>query len=272
MNKNLAVRLLTAAVAVPLILLLLYRGPVWGLYPVALPVTLIGAWELFEMTHAGNRFGRVIGVLLSALTSAAVYFYGHDLRVVIAVMTAIPLAGPMLTLVRLGDIETSTMRAAAMGFGPLYVGLPLTWLCAMRRDIGGREGASYVVMALMFAWFSDTGGYFFGRLFGRHKLYEAVSPKKTWEGALGGLVGSAIGALMAHFWYLPEIPLVNALVLSVVAGGLGQIGDLAESLFKRSMGVKDSGHIVPGHGGILDRVDALLVTSTVVFLYSLWIR
>jgi phosphatidate cytidylyltransferase len=75
---------------------------------------------------------------------------------------------------------------------------------------------------------------------------------------------------MAHFWYLPSIRLGDALVLSVIAGALGQAGDLAESLFKRSMGVKDSGHIVPGHGGILDRVDALLVTSTVVFLYTLF--
>lgn len=272
MNRNLAVRLLTAAVAVPLLLLLLYRGPIWGLFPVAMLATLIGAWELFGMTHKDDGFGRVIGVLVTAIVSSTAYFYGHDLRVMIALMGVVPLAGPLLTLVRLGDIETSGVRAASLGFGPLFVGLPLVWLCVMRRDIGGSDGASYVVMALMFAWFSDTGGYFFGRFLGKHKLYEAVSPKKTWEGAFGGLVGSAAGALMAHFWYLPSIPLRDALILSVVAGALGQAGDLAESLFKRSMGVKDSGQIVPGHGGILDRVDALLVTSTVVFLYTLFLR
>lgn len=272
MNRNLAVRLLTAAVAVPLLLLLLYRGPVWGLFPVAIVATLIGAWELFGMTHRDDGFGRVVGVSITAVAASAAYFFGHDLRVMLAIVSVIPLAGPMITLVRLGDMETAAMRAAALGFGPLFVGLPLIWLCVMRRDIGGSDGASYVVMALMFAWFSDTGGYFFGRFLGKHKLYEAVSPKKTWEGAFGGIVGSACGALMAHFWYLPSIPLGHALVLSVIAGALGQAGDLAESLFKRSMGVKDSGHIVPGHGGILDRVDALLVTSTVVFLYTLFIR
>jgi phosphatidate cytidylyltransferase len=99
-----------------------------------------------------------------------------------------------------------------------------------------------------------------------------VSPKKTVEGAIGGLGGSILGALCAHFWYLPSIPLVHAVALAIVAGALGQAGDLSESLIKRSTGVKDSGQIVPGHGGILDRVDALLVTSAVVFLYTLWLR
>jgi phosphatidate cytidylyltransferase len=113
-------------------------------------------------------------------------------------------------------------------------------------------------MTLMFAWWGDTGGYFAGRFLGKRKLYPAVSPKKTVEGAIGGLAGSVAGALCAHFWYLPSIPLLNSVVLAIVAGALGQAGDLGESLIKRSTGVKDSGQIVPGHGGILDRVDGLL--------------
>jgi len=272
MNRNLAVRLLTAAVAVPLILLLLYRGPWWALFPVALPITMIGAWELFGMTHAEDRFGRVVGLLATAGVSISTYFFGHDVRVLLTVLAIIPLSGPMITLARIGDLETAALRAASLGFGPLFVGLPLTWLAAMRRDVGGNAGAGYVVLALMLAWFSDTGGYFAGRFFGRHKLYEAVSPKKTWEGAGGGLAGSVLGALLAHFWYLRELPIASAIALAIVAGGLGQVGDLAESLFKRATGVKDSGQIVPGHGGILDRVDALLVTASVTYLYTLWFR
>jgi phosphatidate cytidylyltransferase len=143
-----------------------------------------------------------------------------------------------------------------MAAGPLFVGVPLTLVGMVRRDMA--DGPSYVVMTLMFAWFSDTGGYFAGRFLGKHKLYEAVSPKKTVEGALGGLAGSVLGALFAHFVYLPAIPLAHAIPLALVAGAFGQAGDLAESLVKRSTGVKDSGAIVPGHGGILDRVDALL--------------
>jgi phosphatidate cytidylyltransferase len=124
----------------------------------------------------------------------------------------------------------------------------------------------------MLAWFGDTGGYFAGRFLGKHKLYPAVSPKKTVEGSLGGLAGSVVGALWASFGYLPSLPVAHAVPLAIVAGALGQAGDLGESLIKRSTGVKDSGQIVPGHGGILDRVDALIVTSSVVFLYTLWTK
>lgn len=272
MKSNLAVRLLTAVVAVPLLLLLLYRGPTWGLFPVALIATLIGASELFGMTHAEDKFGRWVGVLVTAIVSCVVWFFGSDARILVAIMVCVPLAGPMLTLVRLGDMETAAFRASALGFGPLFVGVPLILLAVMRRDVGGNAGAGYVVLALMIAWFSDTGGYFAGRFLGKHKLYEAVSPKKTWEGAVGGLIGSTCGALLAHFWYLQELPLGRGIALALVAGALGQIGDLAESLFKRSTGVKDSGHIVPGHGGILDRVDALLVTATFTYLFTLFLR
>jgi phosphatidate cytidylyltransferase len=97
-----------------------------------------------------------------------------------------------------------------------------------------------------------------------------VSPKKTVEGFFGSLLGACAGALLAHFWYLPTLPLTHAIPLAVVAGGLGQLGDLVESLIKRSTGIKDSGWIVPGHGGILDRIDALLIVSPLVYLYTLW--
>jgi phosphatidate cytidylyltransferase len=271
-NRNLAVRIATAVVAVPLILLLLYKGPLWGLYVLALPATLIGAQELFVMTHPGDRFSQLVGVLLTAAVSATMYFMGSDLRVVVTMLAVIAVIGPLFTLVRLGDIQTAALRSAAITFGPLFVGLPLTWLAIVRRDVGGNDGASYVVMTLAFAWGADTGGYFAGRFLGKHKLYEAVSPKKTVEGAVGGLAAAALSAVIAHFWFLPSIPLAHAIPLSLVAGALGQAGDLGESAIKRSTGVKDSGQIVPGHGGILDRVDALLLTSTCVYLYTLWVR
>jgi len=269
--SNLLVRVATAVVAVPLILLLLYRGPAWGFYLLALPASLIGAAELFAMTHAGDRVSQIFGVALTAAVSVALYFGGGDPRVAMTVIAVASVLGPLVTLVRLGSIESAALRAMAMGIGPLFTGVPLTLLAIVRRDVAG-DGPSYVVVTLMFAWFSDTGGYFAGRFLGKHKLYEAVSPKKTVEGAIGGLFGSALGALLAHFWFLPSIPLVHALPLAVVAGALGQAGDLGESLIKRSVGVKDSGQIVPGHGGILDRVDALLLTSTVVYLYTIWAR
>jgi phosphatidate cytidylyltransferase len=180
--SNLAVRLATAAVCVPLILLLLYSGPAWGFFLLVFPAAVIGTWELFAMTHPGDKIAQGIGVVLAASASAAMYFGAHDARI----------------------------------------------LAVMRADMG-HDGASYVVMTMMFAWWGDTGGYFAGRFLGKRKLYEAVSPKKTIEGAIGGLGGSVLGALCAHFWYLPSIPLAHAVPLSLVAGAFGQAGDLGRS-------------------------------------------
>ena len=268
-NANLAIRIATAAVGAPLIIGLLYKGAPWGFYLLVLPATLIGAWELFNMTHPGDRLSQVLGVAMSAVASLATYLAESDTRILFTMIVAVPLLGPLLTLLRPGEVKGAALRATSMGFGPLYIGVPLTLLALMRRDLGD-DGPAYVVLTLMFAWFGDTGGYFAGRFLGKHKLYEAISPKKTIEGSVGGLAGSVFGALLAHFWFLPSLSLPHGIILALVAGALGQAGDLGESLLKRSTGVKDSGAIVPGHGGILDRVDALLVTSAVTFLYSIW--
>jgi phosphatidate cytidylyltransferase len=268
-NSNLAVRIATALVCAPLILLLLYKGAPWGFYLLVLPATLIASSELFAMTHPGDRPSQWMGVGVTAATSLAIYFSKGDTRVLATSIVCVPLAGPLLTLVRLGDMKTAALRACALGFAPLFVGIPMTLLAVLRRDLGA-DGPGYVVVTLMFAWLGDTGGYFAGRFLGRHKLYEAVSPKKTVEGAIGSLAGSVAGAVLAHFWFLPSLSLAHGIPLALVAGALGQAGDLGESVLKRSFGVKDSGAIVPGHGGILDRVDALMLTSAVTYLYALW--
>jgi phosphatidate cytidylyltransferase len=269
-KSNLALRLLTAAVGVPAILALLYFGPKWGFYVLVLPATLIGCAELFAMTHPGDRVSQAVGVAVSAGVSITIFAVGtHNARALLTLLLVVPALGPLVTLIRLGDVHTAALRSFALGFGPLFVAAPLTLLALLRRDFVN-DGPGLVVMSLMFAWWGDTGGYFAGRFLGRTKLYEAVSPKKTVEGALGGLAGSVAGALVASLWYLPRIPLSHSIALALVAGTLGQAGDLSESLIKRSTGVKDSGAIVPGHGGILDRVDALILTTVTVYLYAIW--
>jgi phosphatidate cytidylyltransferase len=261
-RSNLAIRLLTAAVVSPLILIDLYYWPAWAFYALVLFGTVVGGWEFFHMTHARDRVAQAVGTALTLLVSLGIWFGARDPRYVLAVMLLLPIAAIALSLVRLGDIRTAAARMSATVFGPLWIGL-LTCVALLRRDLG----PGYVVLTLMYAWFADTGGYFAGRFFGKHKLYEAVSPKKTWEGLGGAIFGAVVGALLAHFWYLPAIGLGEALGLAVLVGALGQAGDLGESLLKRAVGVKDSGEIVPGHGGILDRLDALFVTSALVYLY-----
>jgi phosphatidate cytidylyltransferase len=267
--SNLTVRLLTAAVGVPAIIALLYVVPPIGFYLLVITCVSIGSWELLAMTHPEDKAARVFGLLLCQATSVVVYVGTGDTRAMLGLVVGIPALALLFTLARIGDMSTAAIRAFAMAFAPVFVAAPLTLLAVMQRDFGGHVGPGLTLMSFMFAWFADTGGYFGGRFFGKRKLYEVVSPKKTVEGAIGGLVGAVIGALMASLGYVREIPLSHTIPLALVAGALGEAGDLGESLIKRSMGVKDSGAIVPGHGGILDRSDALIFTSIAVYAYAL---
>ncbi|HQY65471.1 MAG: phosphatidate cytidylyltransferase [Myxococcales bacterium] len=268
-NRNLAVRATTALVGVPLILLLLLKGPSWGFYMLVLPASIIGAYELFSMTHPGDRPSQAMGVAMTVGASLGTYFGVKDPRVLLTTLLVVSMFGPLSTLIRLGDIKTAALRASAMSMGPLFIGSSLALMGVMKRDLGAR-GPGFVLLTFFFAWMSDTGGYFAGRFLGKHKLYEAVSPKKTVEGAIGGLAGGLFGMFLTRAVLLPDLPLLHGVPLALGATALGQAGDLGESVLKRSTGVKDSGAIVPGHGGILDRVDALMMTSVVVYLYVVW--
>lgn len=270
-RSNLANRLLAAAVALPLMLLLIFKGPPEGWLALVAAAALIGSLELYGMTHPQDRVSQAVCSILTLGVMAVLWLFGASARSLLTLMLLLPIASTVLVLSRLGDIQTAALRVTAGVFGPLYLGGGLGAAVLLRRD-GGDDGPGFVLLALMLSWLSDTGAYFAGRFLGKRKLYEAVSPKKTVAGAVGGLGGAVVGALLAHFWYLRSLPLEHALVLAIVAGALGQAGDLGESLLKRSFGIKDSGGIIPGHGGILDRVDALLVTSSILYLYVLWMR
>jgi phosphatidate cytidylyltransferase len=265
--SNLLARFLVAVVMVPAILALLYVVHPLGFFGLVVAAVIVASFELFAMVDPTDKVARAIGTIVSIAASATLYFRGEDVRAVITMMIAVPLFGLLVTLFRLGDMKTAALRAATYAFGPIYCAIPLTFLAIMVKA----KLPGFVVFSLMIAWFGDTGGYFAGRFFGKRKLYEAVSPKKTIAGAIGGLGGSVLGSLLASLWYLKgQLPVAHAVPIAIVGGALGQCGDLAESLLKRSVGVKDSGGILPGHGGILDRVDALMFTATTVGMYLMW--
>jgi phosphatidate cytidylyltransferase len=268
-TSNLTIRFATAAVMVPLLLALLFWGPAWGWLVLMLVCGAVGTVELFAMTHPGDRVSAVVGIALVSAMQLAIYFRDDEPRALITVVVLVAFAGILLTLTRLGDLQTAALRLVAACFAPLWLGAGVGALARIRVE-GEPEGGGFVVLALALAWLSDTGAYFAGRFLGKHKLYEAVSPKKTVEGALGGVAGGIAGALFFRWLLLRSMPLGHALLLGGVASALGQLGDLGESLLKRSVGVKDSGGIVPGHGGMLDRVDAVLITAPLTLLYLIW--
>jgi phosphatidate cytidylyltransferase len=261
---NLALRLVTAAVWIPLLLYSLYAGPRWLFPSMTAVVCLLGAVELFAMTAPGHRLLRLWGILATMIAFVPVSGILPDDSLLGPTLVVIVCGGLLASLVQVAPVEGAGLRMGWAVAGPMYLG---TLFGVIARLFQHPHGGDWVLLVMIYSFGSDTMGYFVGRSFGRHKLYEAVSPKKTVEGSLGGLLGALFGGLLAHFWFLPSLALMPAIVLSLLAGTAGQAGDLCESLIKRSVGVKDSGTLLPGHGGILDRVDALLFAAGVVYVY-----
>ncbi len=163
-----------------------------------------------------------------------------------------------------GPLGQAPTLAAHLLTGLLYGGIGMTALSAVRL---GPDGAWWGLVALLITWVNDTAAYFAGRFLGKHKLYPAVCPNKTWEGFFGGMVGTVIGLFVFRFGWFPTLTVLDCVVLGILAGIIGPLGDLSESMLKRAYNVKDSGRIIPGHGGLLDRIDALLFNSALLYAY-----
>ncbi|HKA90210.1 MAG TPA: phosphatidate cytidylyltransferase [Haliangiales bacterium] len=258
---NLALRVITVAPLVPLLLLAILWSRNEAFFAVVTAACALCVHEWFGMAFPeADRIDRAFCVAGGAAVAALAIWGGG------AGALAWPLAviAPSLYfLFRFKDLAVAGPRLALTIAGWTYAGLLLTFIARLKAMSG-----SWVLLTLMIAWFGDTAAYFAGRLFGKAKLYPAVSPGKTWAGAIGGLVGSFGGAALANLWYFPALGWGHGAVISVVGGAIGQSGDLVESMLKRSFGVKDSGNILPGHGGILDRVDAVLFISPWVCAYA----
>ncbi|MBI5545535.1 MAG: phosphatidate cytidylyltransferase, partial [Deltaproteobacteria bacterium] len=164
-----------------------------------------------------------------------------------------------------GPLAQAPSRVAFLVTGVLYCGLLLTSLSGLKAK---ENGLGWILLALAITWLNDTGAYAAGRLFGKHKLYPKVSPGKTWEGLAGGTLASVGAAFAVKALMLPELSWAGCLAVALPCSVLGPLGDLSESMLKRAYEVKDSGWLIPGHGGLLDRVDAALFTLPYVWLYA----
>ena len=268
-------RLLVAIVLIPIVLGVIYAGGPALVTLLALASGL-AAWEFFRLAEArGARPLGAAGVALSALIPVAVHarYLGFWVPPVAVVALLVPLLLTAVLFMR--GVAGGPMAAVGTTLaGVLYTGGMLSFAYALRYHdyvVDARGGTALVLLPVVVTWLNDTGAYLAGRAFGRRKLMPSVSPKKTWAGAYGAVVASVLTTWLFAAFVLPPLANLTLQPLGIVVVGVtlslaAQVGDLAESMFKREAGVKDSSHLIPGHGGVLDRVDSLLFTLPVGFV------
>jgi len=269
-------RTITGVVFIAVLIGCILLGPYTfcGLF---LLITLIGLNEFYSLSaKTGHQPAKVLGLLLGLLLFTGIC---STFLPALSIIAYYPLAllFPLLFLVPIIELfrkkENPFANIALTYLGVFYVALPLTLLCMLSHIKNRFEGisthpySSHILLGFFFIlWASDTGAYLAGKAFGRHKLFERISPKKTWEGTIGGAVLSlAVAWIVSRYFAI--IGLSAWLVVSLIIVVFGTFGDLTESLLKRSADSKDSGSLLPGHGGILDRFDSLLLSVPFVFLY-----
>ena len=270
MNRNLVVRVATALVLLPVVLYLVWLGGA----PFALLVASAAglcAWEINNLPAQGaepraEAQPRALGGVIASTGAAfllplteGVEIPGFTTKGILAVLVVVALADALLFE---PEVARAPQRVGLAVLGAAYPGVLMSALVRLRQ---APEGIAWLILALVVTWLNDTGAYFAGRAWGRRKLYPRISPSKTWEGAAGGLVASVGGGLGVKAIFGPSaLPWWGAAAVGLGAGVVGPLGDLCESLLKRAYGAKDSSRLLPGHGGLLDRIDSLLFTAPFV--------
>ncbi len=278
MPRESVTRIWTALIGALVTVAMLWLGSWWLVAGVAV-LALVAQSELYALAMQGGirvhrRWGLLIGLLV--VLQAVVPFAEAWLFVGVALYVAyLPFARP--------DERFPAVIGITLA-GALYPTALLTCVLRLRLELGGwgmatepfsQSHAFWLTFLVFFAvWASDTFAYYSGRRFGKHPLAPIVSPKKTWEGAIGGAVGAVLVGVVFGLFVFPrfglDVPLIHIAVVSLIGGIVSPLGDLAESRIKRAVGAKDSGRVLPGHGGILDRFDAILVAAPLCYVYLRW--
>ena len=265
-------RLITALVALPILFASIWIKQLELLFVViAAAAMMAGLYEFWILSGRRDaKAARELGTVFAVALLAAFYFnapvaWPELLLMLIAAFTAATPAAAMLKGAPFERVINSTGATLA---GVLYVAFLGGHLVAVRAGLPFPLSAKLLTFYLMVLMGSDTAAYYTGRALGRHKLAPRVSPGKTWEGAAGGLLASQLMAAVAHYWFFRELDLRWALPLAAVMNVLGVLGDLTESALKRGAGAKDTANILPGHGGLLDRLDSLLFNAPLLYYFA----
>jgi len=283
-------RVIVAIIAIPIAIAIIYAGS-WLMFALVAVLSLLGQWEFYKIAEKKHTFPlKYFG-----------YFFGIIFLLIFQVMDFLPaMYISMLFIISIflivmifelwNNKPNAGLNIATTITGIIYIPMSFLFIILIRNFyniintirnssidfiqisdsnllMNSYEGAGLLLSILISIWICDSGAYFVGKAIGRHKLFERISPKKTWEGAIGGLVFGILGFWGATEILLNNFPLIHVIVIGMIVGTIGQIGDLAESQLKRDAGVKDSSAIIPGHGGVLDRFDSILFVMPFVFIY-----
>lgn len=253
------VRLASGVVYVALIVAAIFGG----VYPLAFLLAIfagIGAYEFYRMARIEGRSPHFLMGILAAAAYPLVALTGvaYVNLVTLVLIVAVCFWYIINVRTRLSDVSVTV-------FGSLYAGLLISALVYIRHIGDGLDGALFTLCLFGSVWVNDSFAYVFGSLLGKHKLVPKISPKKSWEGFIAGVIGSTLVWIIPAFIPSLDFPLPLAIITGVICGTVGVIGDLVESRIKRGAGVKDSGNLIPGHGGMLDRIDSLILVSITAY-------
>ncbi len=279
-NNLLAKRILTGIIAIPLLVALIG----WGSENIFLIIVMLTAGlaliEFYKINLASNKFGKALAVTVGIALVWFIYYFRGFLSSFktngmgcfttwsIALITLAVFVSLLLHLTLFPRNVFLVKKPLIAVFGIVYVCLFLSYLVLIRS---WTDGKSWVLFTLILVWFSDTGAYAVGKIIGKNKLFPVISPNKTIEGYLGGLAASLMAAFTAKAFFFKDLPTTHCILLALGIGVMGQLGDLCESTFKRANNLKNSGNLLPGHGGMLDRIDSLLFVAPFVYYYKILI-
>ena len=260
-------RWLTGIIAIPALIYIVGPGPRWLLYALILLFSIVGLLEYFRITSPNLPLP--IKTVCLTLTFFLYYFIARGPFFMILAVASLWVIVPVSIWLFFypGQRGHAQEEMGKIVFGLLYICLPLGLLIFIDKH---PRGNIWIFFLLFVIFMTDTGAFYFGRIFGKHKLYPSVSPGKTWEGAIGGFLSSLLAVLIFSYFFPVYRLNVFIWILAASLSILSQVGDLAESLLKRNHGVKDSGKILPGHGGVLDRIDGLLFAIPALYIFLSW--
>jgi len=259
---NLIKRTLTAAVLLGIVFAIIQYAPDWVFFLFGLAFVVAALIEFYNLVGKKDlRPQKALGTLISVLVLLPFYF--RTLPLDGALFAGILVAGIyyVVTVNSPGKLAFFTASFATTLVGVFYVAFPLGFLFRIRLE----QGPFYLYFLAAIVFLGDTGAFFVGKPFGRHKMTPIASPNKSWEGSAGGFLFAVGGALLARSILLPSVPFLTVVLTALVVHAAAQVSDPLESLFKRAVGVKDSSNSLPGHGGFLDRIDSLILAGPLFY-------